>query len=270
MIKNLTILIIILVHLTPVMAVNIYNPATGLVTIDSIHDVLFEYKNVVVEPNQLISYNTTLPTSIKNTFDGFTGQITLYSVMVDTTVFSDVVFTLKKVVSSEPMVIPSQDNTIVRGSAYIPHCMNGSSPQPCLELVIENSDTLSNLCKYFLLNSRIKDNSKSLCPIDANFDWKNNRLIIVYSALEDCYVAIDEKSIYSCNIRLIPTALKYSDHWVLVYEILYPSQIRFNVEVDDRLGNISAIAIPNDGNPIFFRKIIPYNINKELTLPKQW
>ena len=260
--RIVTLAVALLLPFSTARAINSYSPATGLVIVDSIIVGDGEFKNAVIQPEQLISYSTLPPTSTVNMMDWTTGQLTLYAVTVGTTIFSNVIITVKNVVSSEPSVIPIIENTKIRGSAYIPHCANGASLQPCLELVIENAETLHNVCNSFLLNWRRKQGSLDLCPIDQNFDWQKNRLAIIYSSLEDYYINHDQ-SIYSYNVDYIISALEYSDHWLLGYTLMYPSQLTINVEFNDYLGNIQAIPIPNDGKSVSFIKYTPYFLKSQ-------
>lgn len=249
---------------TPAMATNTYDPATGLVTIDSISDAFAEYKNSVVEPDEIISYSTNPPTSSVNTI--FSDKETiktffkLHSITVDGILFSNVVFTIKKVISSEPEVIPLGGKMLIRGSAYLPHCFNGASPEPCPELIIENAETLRQVCDTFLINWRTKENSPNLCPIDANFDWNKNRIVLVYSSLEDYYIERNNEEI-QYNINFMSHGLEYKDHWKLFYELQYPSQFGFGIGFKDKVGNVQAISMPKDGRPITFMKIVPYSFS---------
>lgn len=249
---------------TPAMAINTYDPATGWVTIDSISDAFTEYKNSVVEPDEIISYSTNPPTSNVNTvrsdWTTLKTLITLHSIIVDGILFSNVVFTIKKVISSDPQVIPFGDKMVIRGSAYLPHCFNGASPEPCPELIIENAETLHQVCDTFLINWRTKRNSPNLCPIDSNFDWNKNRIVLIYSSLEDYYIESNNIKI-ECDINFMTDALEYKDHWKLFYTLEYPSQLKFGTGFNDKVGNVQAISMPKDGRPITFMKIVPYSFS---------
>lgn len=255
---------------TPAMAINTFDPATGLVTIDFISDAFAEYKNSVVEPDEIISYSTDSPTSSVNTIFSDTKTIKtlvkLHSITVDGILFSNVVFTIKKVISSDPEVIPLGDKMLIRGSAYLPHCFNGASPEPCSELIIENAETLRQVCDTFLINWKTKRNSPNLCPIDSSFDWNKNRIVLVYSSLEDYYIESSNMKI-ECDINFMIYALQYKDHWKLFYELQYPSQFGFGIGFKDWVGNVQAISIPKDGRPITFMKVVPYSfsLRKPLT-----
>lgn len=251
--------IICLLNTPSAMAVNSYDPNSGLIAIDSIIVDLADFKNIVVQPDQLVSYSVSPTTSTVNTFDRVTGHVTLYSLTVGTTTYSNVVITVKTVISwAEPTIIPLTGSMRIRGDADLPHCLNGPSPQPCPAIVVENAEELRNVCNS-LIGWRRKagvfsqESSAELCPIETNFDWGQNRFAIIYSSLEDYYIDnLYSKISFNVNCYAI---LEYSDKFVIYYGILYPSQLMYNVEFEDYLGNIQAIPIPNNGKPVLFSKL---------------
>ena len=88
-----------LLPFTSAMAADSYDPATGLVTVESIIVGTTEYRNVVVQPGSVVSYSTAAPSSTLDTVDLTKGLLTLRSIAVGTTVFSDVVITVANVIS---------------------------------------------------------------------------------------------------------------------------------------------------------------------------
>ncbi len=88
-----------LVAVTTVHAADVFDPATGYLTIDAILLDATLYRSVVVVPASVISYSNAPATAPADSFDGATGRLTLRSLSVLGTSYADVVLTVSRVVS---------------------------------------------------------------------------------------------------------------------------------------------------------------------------